>query len=120
MDEPSVFERVVLNARCIRYPEWEWPHDAEDPAHPECALHALATSDEVREAWTAVALRVLTSYYPEDLEKRRAVAHHLADEYLAALDPEARQERGHRDNCETMVKLLSGERCTCGYDPEAS
>lgn len=27
---------------------------------------------------------------------------------------------GHADDCEMMVKLLTGWRCTCGYDPDAT
>jgi hypothetical protein len=26
--------------------------------------------------------------------------------------------KGHADDCEMMVRLLTGWTCTCGYDPE--
>lgn len=31
-------------------------------------------------------------------------------------DEVASQQDGHDDDCEVMVKLLSGGDCTCGYD----
>lgn len=31
----------VLAAPCILHPEWAWPHDDEDWAHPQCAVDAI-------------------------------------------------------------------------------
>jgi hypothetical protein len=31
-------------------------------------------------------------------------------------DPDHAAEDGHSDDCEMIVKLLTSDRCTCGYD----
>lgn len=91
MPEPSVFKRVAAEAPCLhkdlddmdRY----WCGSSPNQKHPACVLHALATSDEVREAWAELAMAAVVAWTtdPDDAKAGRLAV----DAILAALRPEA-------------------------------
>jgi hypothetical protein len=82
--EPSVFERVVAEALCAHGGLCFPGTTAAKCVHPECALHALATSSEVREALVEALMPMEQFRRGYPLREDEAVG-----AILAALDPEA-------------------------------